>query len=124
MLLSDVGSYLQAQGIGTVNSTIFLGQQPSTPDQCITLYEYEGDEMARTWRGEFPKLQVRARSKSYTAGRGLLDSVIEELHGLGRTTMGSTVYLYMNALQSPQYLGQDKMERHEWAVNFRVVKER
>jgi len=46
------------------------------------------------------------------------------LHGLSNTALTGTNYRIIRALQSPSYLGQDARERHEWSVNFKIVKDR
>lgn len=124
MLLDDIASHLQSQGIGTVGTNIFKGLLPDQPDNCIALFEYAGSPPDLHWEGEYPGLQVRVRNKSYSAGREKIGSVVSKLHGLCEQTINSTRYLLLKANQSPGGLGRDANGRNEWVVNFTVIKER
>jgi hypothetical protein len=124
MMIDDIATYLAGQGIGTVGTNLFKGMLPASPDNCVALFEYGGErpDLVGTYV-ERPKLNVRVRNTSYSAGRSACGSIIEDLHTVGDTTLSGTRYLYIMALQSPIYLGRDGHERAEWSINFQVVKE-
>lgn len=42
MLLDELASYMQTNGIGTLGTDLFAGQLPESPDACVALYEYGG----------------------------------------------------------------------------------
>ena len=75
MMLNDIGTYLQYQGIGTLGADLFLGLMPDQPDNCIALFEYAGSPPDLHWNGEYPGLQVRVRNKSYAAARTKIGEV-------------------------------------------------
>ncbi len=124
MLLDDIVSHLQTEGVGTVGVDMFKGLLPDQPDNCTALFEYAGSPPDLHWNGEYPGLQVKVRNKSYAAGRVKIESVITKLHGLTEQVIGTTRYLLVRANQSPESLGRDANNRNEWVVNFTVIKER
>jgi hypothetical protein len=123
-MLSDIGNYLQAQGIGTLGTNIFLGLMPDEPDNCIALFEYAGSPPDLHWNGEYPGLQVRVRNKSYAAARTKIGEAMTALHGLHEQTLSGTRYLLIKARGSPEILKRDNNNRVELFVNFEIIKER
>ena len=123
-MLSDIGNYLQAQGIGTLGTNIFLGLMPDQPDNCVALFEYAGSPPDLHWEGEYPGLQVRVRNKGYAAARTKIGEVMEKLHGLHEKTLSGTRYLLIKARGSPEVLKRDANNRVELFVNFEIIKER
>ena len=122
-MLSDIGNYLQAQGIGTLGTNIFLGLMPDEPDNCVALFEYVGSPPDLHWSGEYPGLQVRVRNKSYAAGRTKIGEVAKKLHGLHEQTLSDTRYLLIRARGAPEVLKRDASNRVELFVNFEIIKE-
>ena len=152
-MLSDIGNYLQAQGVGTSGTDMFLGLMPDQPDNCIALFEYAGSPPDLHWNGEYPGLQVRVRDKSYAAARTKIGEIMAELHGLYEQTLGvvtddegdegvgeddskgdgekvgeptpatGTRYLLIKARGSPEILKRDNNNRVELFVNFEIIKE-
>ena len=123
-MLTEIGAYLQSQGIGTLGADLFLGLMPDQPDNCIALFEYAGSPPDLHWNGEYPGLQVRVRNKSYAAGRAKIEEVVTELHGAHELTLNSTRYLLIKAWGSPEVLKRDNNNRVEFFVNFQIIKER
>ena len=122
-MLSDIGTYLQTQGVGTVGADIFLGLMPDQPDNCIALFEYAGSPPDMHWDGEYPGLQVRVRDKSYAEARIKIEETMKKLHGLHEQILSSTRYLLIKARGSPEILKRDSSNRVELFVNFDVIKE-
>lgn len=124
MLLDDIASYLQQQGI----TDIYKGYMPDQPDNVVVLFEYAGEAPELVMGGdnttERPGLQVRVRDKSYPAGRARIQAVVDALHGLSNVVLGNKRYLLIRANQSPASLGLDGNNRSEFVVNFSVIKER
>lgn len=123
MMLDDIGTLLQTAGLGTVGSTIFKGQRPPTPDQCLSLYQYAGNPpgLVQGARYEYPGLQVWARSSDPVAPLTMLDAVIDALHGVTNYQTTYARYLIFTAKQSPEAMGRDDLGRTEYVVNFRVT---
>lgn len=127
MLLPEIGAYLAANSIGTVGTTIFYGQMPETPDDCVTLFEYAGEPPEDTHDAqhyEKPGLQVLVRDTSYSDARTKIASISALLHTLANTSLTGTKYLYIRAVQSPFVLERDSSNRVVMAQNFIVTKAR
>ena len=146
-MLKEIGTYLQAQGIGTLGTNIFLGLMPDEPDNCIALFEYAGSPPDLHWNGEYPGLQVRVRGTSYAAARSKIGDIVKKLHGLYEqilsdegepegigdegegngeeepTPVIGTRYLLIKAKGSPEILKRDANNRVELFVNFEIIKE-
>ena len=123
VMLKEIGTYLQTQGIGTLGANLFLGLMPDQPDNCIALFEYAGSPPDLHWNGEYPGLQVRVRNKSYAAGRAKIEEVVTELHGAHELTLNGTRYLLIKARGNPEVLKRDNNNRVELFVNFEIIKE-
>ncbi len=123
-MLSDIGTYLQSQGIGSLGADIFLGLMPDQPDNCIALFEYAGSPPDLHWNGEYPGLQVRVRNKSYEAARIKIGEIMKKLHGLHEQMLSGTRYLLIKARGSPEILKRDASNRVELFVNFEIMLER
>ncbi len=127
MVLDDLGFYLQAQGVGTVDQTIFLGQVPETPDDVIVLLEYGGAPPMHTHDNpqraiEYPRVQVTARSKSYQTARQNCEAALSALDRIVNTSINGTRYLRCLAQQAPFLLGKDQNARHQVVVNCELWK--
>jgi hypothetical protein len=123
VMLNEIGTYLQSQGIGTLGTNLFLGLMPDQPDNCIALFEYAGSPPDLHWNGEYPGLQVRVRNKSYATARTKIQEIYEELHGLHDQMLSGTRYLLIKARGSPEILKRDENNRVELFINFEIIKE-
>lgn len=138
MLLDDVGSYLETEGIGTVKTSsnnpdwpIFKGGLfEGTSDDAIGLAEGPGDpptnEMGDTVGGvvaENPSLVVLVRSDSYPTARSKAEAVWLKLHKYAGTLSG-TRYLFIEARQTPFPTGRDPDGRWVIGCNYDVTKEK
>ena len=127
-MLDEIGAYLEAQGLGTLATDLFLGEMPSEPDTCVVVHEYEGGPpvhfmgiAAGTAIWEQPRVQVMTRSKSYATARSKAKDAFNKLDGHSGTLSG-TEYGYIRALGSPGLLGKDGNDRVLVVCNFEVVK--
>lgn len=108
-LLTEVKSLLS-----TV-SNVYIGSMPTTPDQCICLYNTGG--YARDLSGTFveePTFQIKVRAATYSAGETLCNTVIDLLHG--KTT---TKIMMIQSQSAIIDIGRDENNRQEWTINFR-----
>lgn len=129
-LLTAIGAYGAANGGGTVGTTIFEGQMPSTVNAGICLNEYGGQEPDYVLGvdgvyTERPHFQVYCRHTSYAAGRALIETWYQALAKIVNQTLSGTKYLRVEPIQPPFSVNppQDKQGRWEWMFNCRVEKE-
>jgi hypothetical protein len=134
MLLDDLAAYLQAEGIGTVGTTLFKGSVPqdaplvSAQDALVALIEGPGmgpirPHTPRESIVEQPTLQivVRGAQHGYPAARQKAQDVFVALDGLANVTLGTTFVLWIFALQSPFWLHTDTLNRPHIVFNIRLA---
>ncbi len=128
-MIADLKEYLIGQGVDT---PIFLAQMPSTPDECLTLFQYAGQERMLEAGLDVPGLQVRSRAVDYETALANLSRATNILADIGNEFKGVNVegvvidgvrYLRVVPSQSAFPMGLDQNQRHELVQNFYVVKE-
>lgn len=136
MILDEIGTYLQTQGLGTLNTDLFLGFMPDSPDACTALYETVGEAPSLAFHTnpgeivlEYPHFQVAVRSAKrdnsatfYTDARTKAQNIWKKLQGLGNVTLSGASYKYIHALQSPCFRNRDENQRVIFAANYRAAK--
>jgi hypothetical protein len=133
MLLEDLGTFLQSNGLGTLAISLFLGSVPMddprhpTPDELIALIEVPGLPPVRTHdtaRYEQPMVQVLTRGEphGYAAARHQAEDAWLLLDGLGNQALSGTFYLWIVAMQSPYFLHTDARNRPVILFNIRCAK--
>jgi hypothetical protein len=135
MLLDDLGTYLQAQGIGTVGTTLFKGSIPqdapalNVQDALVALIETPGlpPMHVHSVSGpdvEQPTVQVVSRGApyAYAAARTKAEAAFVALDSVHNQTLGTAFYLWILALQSPFLLRVDDLNRPHIVFNVRCAK--
>lgn len=132
MILTELVDYLVTQSIGVKGTTLFGGYQPTDPDACVSLQEYQGRTSASMVRvfgqaeveGELARIQVLTRGlpEDYDAPRLKANDVYRALSRVMSTTLGATVYRVATPLQPPFPLERDGRLRYVFAVNVEVYK--
>jgi len=125
MILDDLASYLNQQGIGTVGQNIFKGILPEEPDTIIALYESgEGAESHLESNVDKQGITAIVRGSDYSVARVKADEVYKTLHGLSNVVLGSTRYLLIKAGGPPKLLAYDLNKRAQFLITFQVIYER
>lgn len=120
LLITDIADHLATSGVGTVGTDIFIGQQPPRSNDCITLYEKNGNEPSGYVPLKKPTIQVIVRNASYATGRAKAETVFDALHRQGNLTLGDNHAYFILATSDVGYIGRDENRRHEWSLNFRL----
>lgn len=122
-LIDDLGTYLQTQGIGTLGTDLFQGHLPSSPDNCVAVFETGGSQPNKDLPLNHPSFQVIVRNKSYATGRDKLESVRTALHRKFNTSLvsGQTFAYYILATSEGGHIGRDESGRDEFSINFQAV---
>lgn len=110
------GSTIQA---GTLEEDLFVSQIPSSPDNCVAVYDTGG--LAPEFF-EKPTVMVHVRNRSYEAGYALALDIKQHLDRMYGVVIGDTRYICIWALQEPAFLQYDSNKRAIFAVNFRVFR--
>ena len=116
-LLDEVVTYLENEGIGTFGTNIFIGFEPSTPKDTVTLYATGGRPPKASGGKEFPTMQVRVRSEKYTDGYNKIEEIFGALHQ--QTDFLSTFRGRCYALQSsPLFIGHGENGEFLFTQNY------
>lgn len=115
-----LGAYLQAQGVGTLASTLFLGRFPAEAATGILLVETAGTATTPVRGDALLRVQVTSRHSDYPTARAKAWQVYHLLNvPEGPINLsGSTWVLDAKAVQTPFSLGLDEFEL--WRVVFNV----
>lgn len=121
ILAKELAAYLATvSGVGAVGTDIFIGRQPETPNDCITVLETGGQEPSAYTPLSKPTVQIIVRNTSYEAGRTKAATVFDALHQKANSDLGENYVYYVLAIADVGYLDQDENDRHEWSMNFRM----
>lgn len=122
---TDLASYLQTHSIGTVGTDIFIETMPASPDDCVSIFQYEGRPPDLVWNGEYPGVQVRVRGapSHHDEAFAKAHNILKHLHLLVNQTINSHVYHLVEANGSVWSAGRDVKGRWLYTINFSVVKE-
>ena len=130
-LLTDIGSFLDSASISTQDLTLgtnlFLGRLPESPDTCVALVQTAGVVPIDTFGTSFPPLenqglQTLIRATSYATAESLAVDVFKALAAVENATLTSTLYLKIEAQQSPFALLRDEQERQVMSCNYIIAK--
>lgn len=129
--LTDIGTYLAAASISTQDLTLgtnlFLGRLPDSPDTCVGLIQTGGVAPIDTFGTSFPPLEVPSlqtliRASSYATSESLAIDIFKSLSAVENATLTSTLYLKIEAEQSPFPVERDRQERVIFSCNYSIVK--
>lgn len=118
----DIAQYLHDQHVATWQSNLFAGQMPEDKDTVLCVYPYGGDPADLIVPLEFPHVQVRTRSKDYATAYDLCYAAFQTLHQKTDLTINGVFYKRIDALQSPQLMGKDEIQRFNFFCNFKLIK--
>ncbi len=119
MLIDDIASYLQTEGVGTVGTDIFKANQPANPVKCLTILPTGGLEPDVDIIGiKNPTIQILARGENFTEAMDMAQDAYGALHGLANETLGDTYVMFCKALQEPTAIGQDDNNNYEISCNY------
>jgi len=123
----DIKDLLVAESsLGLVFATnLFIGKEPSTPDECATIFDTPGFPTQLTLDGggddyQYPSIQIRVRSNSYTDGWDLIQDITTALHGTSQETWNGTLYSVIMCSSGPALLDWDSNNRPRFIVNFNI----
>lgn len=119
-MISDIATYLAAQGLGTVGTDIFYSYLPDAGDDLLTVLDTGGQQPDIYLPTKEPTFQILIRASTYTAGKTKLDSVRTALHNKYQTTIGSTYFFFIQAASEGGHLGRNPDTRglDEFSINF------
>ena len=120
----DLARHLEARGIGTLGTDLFVGQLPPEPVQAVLLVATGGSEPDRPRGVERPSIQVTVRSPSHAAAHEKVHAVYRLLDGMPQALLGTSAVTWCRAMQHPACLGTDEQQAWRFVCNFRFGVER
>lgn len=113
MFVDEIASRLVAQGVGTLNSSIFCGSAAVMPEGVgpyLTVTETGGTAPTRVQNQnaaatQKPTAQISVRAKSYTDARTMSKNAYVALDGVFNTSLAGTFYVSITARQEPTDTG-------------------
>lgn len=126
MLIRDIAQILQAAGIGSIGSNIFLGQLPASPDNAVVLYPTGGYPQLLPLPDIKATAQVLVRDTNYQAGYSQIWQIFNLLDkGSSRFLQApSGRKMVVQAKQPPEFLERDESNRCIFVFNLDVWTDR
>lgn len=122
MIAEELALYLQEQGHGQQNTDLFLGFQPDSPDNCVTVYDTSAPVLGDSHALSVDQLgvQILVRNTSYSEARDLIMLIHRDLVGFGGIPfVGLTIHALFIEV-SPASIGRDDKGRSEWSAHYRM----
>lgn len=128
--IDDLAADMQARGLGTVGTNLFIGQIPEknadgTPLlNALLLIPYGGAPSDNIHAAAHPRVQVTARNTSYAAASTKIHAVYaayNEREGFDVGTSTTTHVVDCMAQQTPFSLGQDERQAWRLVCNFQFT---
>jgi hypothetical protein len=126
----EITNYLNSQIAGlTTGSNLFVGSEPTTPADVVTVYDtggYSPDQtLAGNMFGRRPTVQIRIRNAAYVAGNTQAETIRDTLESVVHQALGSDYYGIFT-VSDIVHLGKITTNAglaHVWSYNIQIIKE-
>lgn len=117
-VITDIATYLQTLGLGTLGTDIFYSYFPDNVNTGIAVLDTGGPQPDIDLPTKEPTFQVFIRAVDYDTGKAKLDAVRSALHQQSGVTIGSTFFFFILANSEGGHLGRDERGLDEFSINF------
>jgi hypothetical protein len=113
----------------TAGTDLFENEEPSKPDDCVTVYDTSPHQPPRLGLDpddkvlEYPSIQVRVRNRSAATASSEAWNIKTELHGMNRESQGGSKYLGIWCSSGPFNIVKGENNRTIYTINFEMVRE-
>jgi hypothetical protein len=108
----------------TFGTNLFIGKEPATPKNCVTIYDTPGFAPYLGVDGstgyEYPSVQIRVRNTSYVSGWNMINNIKSCLHGIAQETWSGTLYSVILCSGDPALLDWDDNGNARFICNFNI----
>ena len=121
----DISSFLQAQGIGTEGTDLFISREPASPDMTITITDTGGFPPNPKYLRDEPTIQVRVRGNKndYNSAWNKMQEIKDVMLGAQPQLLNGTDYVLFVLATDPISLGFDESSRPLIISNWNLVRE-
>jgi len=125
--IKDILESISSLGLALATD-LFIGLEPSTPDDCVTIFDTPGGPPELNFDGagdlSNPFIQIRVRNNAYLTGWNVMNDINTELHGLGSPSevWNGTTYLLIECTQEPALLDWDQNGRARFVVTYNITR--
>jgi hypothetical protein len=121
----DIANMIDASpiGLGELAVDLFVSREPTTPNNCISIFDTGGFEPDAKHDISRPTIQIRVRNSVYLTGYNLATAIKDALHGLYEQEEGLSNYLIILAMGDVTHIGLDDSNRNIFTINFRMIRE-
>ena len=124
----QIAEILEADGVGTFGTDIFISKEPESPDNAITIYKTGGlpDNTLKVgeYSQEIHNFQVRVRNNNYQNAHTVMNNVRASIEkGIKTLTdSGGTDYLKIQIVSLLIELSRDTTNRSIITANFTMMR--
>jgi len=128
----DIKDLLEGESsLGLVfGSNLFIGREPQTPRNCITIYDTYGGPPSLTLQGnldgiyEYTSIQIKVRDSSYVNAYQMSYNIMVFLHGIHGQEINGTLYTAIICTGGPALLEWDDRANVSFILNFNIQRRR
>lgn len=119
--IEDLKDHLEDNTDLVLGTDLFLGFLPPEVNDCVALFDITGQAPEPTGiQIAIVQVLVRGSVGKYKAAYSIIETVLDELHGLANTSINGTLYIDVWKQQEVSALGRDKNGRPMFTCSLRV----
>ncbi len=107
----------------TLGDDLYVGLEPSTPADCVCVFETPGGPPQLTMdieKYEYPSVQIRVRNTDWQTGWNLAEAIKTALHGRAQETWNGALYTVITVANGPFHLDWDDNHRARFIININM----
>lgn len=118
----DIKDVLVADQGYVFGDTIHIGKEPTSPNNCVTLYDIDGLPVPDLCGdiNEQKTVQVRLRDVSYLDGWSKIQAISDAFNARANEVIGGTFYESIMIDSGPFHLGYDEKDRVLFSLNLKI----
>jgi hypothetical protein len=124
---NDLADILETANLvgGSTGWQVQVGEEPTTPDKVVTLYDTGGPEPNPKNLQDFLRVQIRIRGKpgEYISTFNKAQQIKDELLGRPKGVVNSVTYVGIWMNTETLFMGYDESRRPRFTSNWRIVRE-
>lgn len=122
---TDIAGFLVDAGLGVLGTSIFVSQEPDSPDNCITVYDFSGypiDGLDVEKEAEMSNFQIRVRNNTFAGAQVVIEAIRNAINLSKWNEVGTTVYEGIWRVDLPISLPRDHQNRVLLTQNWRCLR--